>query len=273
MANTKIYGDGESLSVWFALPNYAVRPQNPTAAELNAATEVTTSVAWDGWSFGAQASQQTSDPTFRDVGNTQTRGFAQFGGTISFKYPGKYFPVDPTDENQVTFLALEAPLTLGYIIVRADGKKITGGNPDTYKPAVANDFISIYKVLSDGWSDTNTGEVDFKYTITFQPQGDVWVNAIVGVQTLTAPVAIGAADYTVDGKTPLSGYYTSRQLAAKAGEWSGTPGWFEWSSSDPEVATVDRNGVVIGISAGSADITYYDPIANVTSAALSVTIV
>lgn len=270
MANTKIYPDGESLSAWFALENYAVDPANPTVAELNAALNVTCAIAWDGYSFGSQASTQTSDPSWCDVGNTQTRGFAQFGGSISFFYPSNY--TDLTDVYVQTFLALEEPLTVGYLIIRVDGKKTTGGSPDVDKPAVAGDLVRIYKVMSDGWADSVTGENSFKYSVTFQPQGDVWVNANVGPVTVETPSAIGAADYTVGGKTPLGSYKAGRQLASVSGEWNGTPGWLQWSSSDTTVASVDRNAVVTGVGAGTAEITATDPITGVSSTPLEVTI-
>ncbi len=273
MANTKLYADGGGLSVWFGLPNYAAVPAKPTVAELNAATNVTASVAWENFSFGAQASNQNSDPSIIDVGNTQTRGFAQFGGTISFFYPAAY-TVDATNPNYVTFAALRTPRTLGYIIIRSDGLKTTAGAKDATKIAIANDLVYIYKVISDGWADVNTGEVNFKYTITFQPQGDLWTNTIVATTaTLLTPVAIGATAYTAGGRTPLASYYTGRQLATTASFWNGTPGWFTWASSDTTKATVDRNGVVRGVAAGSTNITAYDPRTGVTSTALAVLIV
>lgn len=273
MANSKIMSDGTSLTIWWALPNYAVDPAKPTVAELNAARDITCDVAWDGFSFGAQASNQTSDPSICDVGNRQTRGFAQFGGTISIFLPNSYWPLDATNTTQGTFYALGTPGTVGYLIIRADGRKTTAGVADAGKPAVANDFVSIYKVQSDGYSMTNTGDVNFKTSITFLPQGSLWSNAIVNTApTIVTPAPIGTADYTVGGKTPLGTNWTGRVLASTAGEWLGTPGWYRWSSSAPGIATVDANGVVTGISAGNASIVATDPATGIASTALAVVI-
>lgn len=273
MAETKVYGDANGLTVWFALPNAFANWKKPTVAEIQATTEISRSIAWDNFSFGAQASNQNSDPGFGDVGNAQTRGFAQFGGSISFFLPSSYFPIDSTDENQVTFLALEEPETLGYIIIRADGEKTTAAIPDKLKGIVAGDFVSIYKVLSDGYADVNTGEVDFKMAITFQPQGDLWVNEYVGTTVAVAtPTPIGTADYTVGGKTPLSSYITGRELAKTTGFWDGTPGWLSWVSDAPEIATVDANGVVTGVTAGDANVTAVWPATGTSSTALAITI-
>lgn len=274
MANTKITADGNAISVWFALPNYAANPAKPTVAELNATQNVTASVAWDSYSFGANASNQNSDPSFIDTGNTKIRGFAQFGGSISFFYANNY--TDNTDVNVQTFTALKAPRTLGYLIMRTDGLKTTSSVGDPTKIAVANDFVYIYKILSDGWADVNTGEVDFKYTITFQPQGYLYAQAIVATSaTLVTPVAIGATAYasaTPGNGTPLGSYYTGRQLASVASFWNGYPGWWTWASSDSTKATIDRNGVLKAVAAGAITVTATDPLTGVASTPLSVTI-
>jgi hypothetical protein len=272
MAETKFYADGNAISVWFALPNAFADWKKPTAAEIAATLDVTESIAWENFSFGAQASNQVSDPSLKDVGNAQSRGLSQFGGTISFFYPNSYAP-NSTDANYLTFAGLRSPRTLGYVLIRVDGAKTTAGVQDADKAAVNGDFISIYKVMSDGWSDVNTGENAYKYTITFQPQGDLWVNAYVGnTVSVATPAPIGTTAYTVGGRTPLSAYITGRQLAAQSGVWSGYPGWFNWESSNNAVATVDSNGVVIGRSAGTAQITARWKATSTASSPLSITI-
>lgn len=275
MANTKLNADGYSITAWFGLPNFAVSPFKPTVAELTAATNITTSIAWENFSFGAQASNQQSDPSMGDVGNTQTRGFAQFGGAISFFYPFDY--ADSSNPLLTTFNLLDAPRTAGYLIFRVDGLKTTSSAPDKIKGPVAGDFLTVYKVLTDGWNDANTGESNFKYTITFQPQGDLWFNATVNTTvTLTTPVAIGATAYSAAAPgrgTPLASYFTGRQLHLNAGFWNGTPGYFNWTSSNPAIATVDKNGVVRAVAAGGpVNITATDPNTGVSSTALAVTI-
>lgn len=269
MANTRLIADGQAVDVWFALPNYAVNPAKPTVAELTAATKITTSIAWDGFSFGAQASNQVSDPSFIDVGNTQTRGFAQFGGSMAFFYPGSY-AVDSTNANYVTFAALRTPRTAGYIIIRTDGKKTT-----TTTAPQANDFVNIYQVLSDGWDDGVEGENNFKYTISFLAQGGIYTNATVATAvTVVTPVAVGATNYASagNGKTPLTSYITGRQLYNSAAIYSGYPQRFNWASSDTTKATVSKNGVVTAIAAGAATITATDPVSGAVSTGLAITI-
>lgn len=271
MVNTKFNADGSAITVWAVLPNGMANPAKPTVAELNAAQNITTSIAWENFSFGAQASTQTSDPSIGDVGNTQTRGFAQFGGTMSFFYPYDY--TDTSNPLLTTFNLLYKPRTLMYLVMRVDGLKTTSGVSDKNKGAVANDFVQVYKVMSDGWADVNVGENAFKFTITFQPQGDLWFNAVVATAvTVATPAPIGTTAYSVGGKTPLGTYITGRQLAAQTAIWNGYPGWFSWQSSNPAVAVVDKNGVLKGIAGGTTSITATDPNSGATSTALSVTI-
>lgn len=272
MANTKINADGLAITAWFALPNAFANPAKPTVAELAACLDITTSIAWENFGFGSQASNQSSDPSMGDVGNTQSRGFAAFGGNVAF-----FYPFDYTDSSNVlltTFNLLDIPRTAGFLVFRVDGQKTTGGAGDKAKGPVANDFVFVYRVLTDGWNDINTGENAFKYTINFQPQGDIWIEAVVATTvTVVTPVAIGATAYTVGGKTPLGTYITGRQLASVASFWNGYPGWFNWTSSNPAIASVDSNGVVRGVAVGGpANIIATDKNTGVASTALAVTI-
>lgn len=260
MANTKVPSAGNIVVRW-ALPGFAANWKKPTVAEINATLDVTDSVAWADFSFGTQASNQVSDPAIADVGNVQARGFAQFGGTLSFFYPRAYN--NAADANSNTFEALDQPYTLGYILMRADGLITPAGG----RLAIAGDFWYVYKVMTDGWADVNTGEVNFKYTITFLPQGDLWSNAYVNTAvTITASVTGGLA-FTVGQKKPTVAYLTGRQVHTE-----GYPGAFSWASSNTAVATVDSNGVIVGVSAGSANITPTWVASGTSATALAVTV-
>lgn len=272
MVNSKILADGTAVSVWWALPNAFANWKKPTSAEFATILNVTESIAWDGFSFGAQASNQSSDPSLIDIGNGQSRGLSQFGGSVSFFYPSSYV-ANASDANYNTFASLRAPGTVGYLIIRVDGRKTTSGNADVNKGIVDGDFISIYKVQTDAWTESNTGDAAFKYTIGFLSQGDVWVNAQVNTAiSVSTPAAIGTTAYTVGGKTPLGTYLTGRQLTAQAGINSGYPGWFTWESSNNAILTVDSNAVVRGVAAGTATVTARWKATGTASTALSITI-
>lgn len=222
---------------------------------------MTDTVSWSDWGFGTQASTQTADASLGDLANTQVRGFAQFGGGVSFYYPREYG--NSADQASNTFEALRVPRTLGYLLIRADGQVTPQGSRD----AIAGDFWHIYRVMSDGWTDVNVGETSFRYTITFQPQGDIYTNAWVGgTPTVTASITGGNA-FTAGQKKAGIAYITGRQVYT-----TGYPSRFQWASSDNEVATVDANGVVVGVAAGSADITATDPASGVSSTVIAVTV-
>lgn len=272
MALTQLTADGLAITVWAGLPNYAEDPYNPTAVELNATTDLTCEISWSDWSFGAQASNQISDPYLCDVGNTQTRGLAQFGGTVSLAYPSQY--TDLSDSTAAAFALLSQPGTELYVIIRVDGLKTVGGTPDKAAPAMTGDLISVYRVQSDGYADNVTGADlgSFKYNITWIPRGEVYINTYVGVGTVATPAPIGTPDYvSPSGKTPLGVHMTGRELASVVGEWDGYPGMFTWTSSDPAVQ-VDANGVLHALDAAEdVDIVATHKITGVSSSALTIT--
>lgn len=272
MANTKLVADGTSLTVLWGSSSAFVTATKPTVAELAACLDITESISFDGYGFGTQASNQNAQPSFKDVGNAQTRGYAQFGGAIPLFYPSTYV-VSSTDPNYLTFAALLAPWTTGYLIVRIDGRKTTSSLPDVNKAIVANDFIQVYKVESDGYDDTVEGENAFTYSITFLSQATIYANAVAATSvTVSTPVAVGSAAYTVGGKTPLTATKNSRTLHSTASIYIGTPGFFTWSSSNTAHATVDSNGVVTGVAAGAATIVATDKITGTASTGLAITV-
>lgn len=260
MANTKVTSGGNLIMRW-GLAGFAANWKKPTVAEVNATLDITDSVAWADLSFGAQASNQVSDPSIADTGNVQTRGFAQFGGAISFYYPRTYN--NAADANSNTFEALDVPGTTGYVLVKADGAITPAGT----RTATAGDFWDIYKVMTDGWADVVTGETGFKYTITFLPQGDLWVNANVNTSVTVTASITGGNSFTVGQKKPGVAYLAGRQVHT-----DGYPGGFSWTSSDTTKVTVDANGVVIGVAAGSATVTATWVASGTASTGISVTV-
>lgn len=271
MTNTKIAVSG-NLTAWWGTTAAFANPAKPTAAELNACLDITQAIAYDNFGFGAQASNKNSDPSWADTGNVQTRGFANYSGSISFFFPAAFDVA--TDNSYLTWEALDQRLTVGYIIFRFDGTKVSGTavNASTgVAIAVANDFIRVYKVQTDGWSDVNTGENNFKYTISLQPQGIMYVDAVVAT---TAPVPVltigpGTASISLaaEKRRNTIAYRTGRQLSS-----NGTPSFFTYSSSDTTKATVDNNGVVTAVGIGSANITATDKVTGAVSTALAITV-
>lgn len=271
MANTKIAATG-NLTAWWGGVGAFANPAKPTVAELNACLDITQAIAYDGFGFGAQASNKNSDPSWADTGNVQTRGFANYSGSISFFYPAAFDVA--TDNTYLTWDALDQRLSIGYLIFRFDGTKVSGTavNASTgVAIAVLNDFIRVYRVQTDAWTDVNTGETNFKYTVSFQPQGQVYIDAIVATTAPVPILTIGPGTATIslaaEKRRNTISYRTGRQLAT-----NGTPALFNFTSSDTTKATVDNNGVITAVAIGTASITATDKITGATSTALAITV-
>lgn len=249
MTDVKVPASG-NIRVWWALPNAFANFAAPTASEINACLDVSDSISWNDFDFGLQASNTIDDPAITAIGKVSDRGAAQFGGGVSFYYPGAFG--DASNDYANTYDAMDQPRTLGYLVIRIDGDK-------TATPAAANgQMVSIYKVMTDAYAEVITGEEAFRYTITFLPQGDLAVRTVVGGTTPVTPSTLSVAAGA------------SAHLTATVGGRNYTNG-VKWTTSDPTKATVSSAGVVTGVAAGSATITAtYEATGNTDTTAVTV---
>jgi hypothetical protein len=233
MTDIKVPASG-NIRAWWALPNAFANWENPTAAEINACLDISDSISWNDFDFGLQASNTIDDPAITAVGKVSDRGAAQFGGGISFYYPGAFD--DAGNEYSLTYDALDAPRTAGYVVMRIDGEESTTS-------AANGDLVHVFKVLTDGYAESIVGEEAFRYTITFLPQGDLAVRTVVGGGTVvTTPSTLAAAVGDVEAtKTTVGGRVYTNGVS--------------YSSSDPTKATVSTAGVITAVAVGSATIT------------------
>lgn len=232
---TKLTSNGHVTVLW-AAPGSFNNWKSPTADELNSALNVSSSISWNDFGFGVQASNTQNDPSLADMGNRTDRGASQYGGAISFYYPGAFD--DDTNAYSLTFDAVAVPRTLGYIVVRIDGNKATT------QAFASGDFVHVMEVMTDGQTNVITGEEAFRYTVNMLQQGSLEVYTVVrsGTVTVVTPstLAVDAGD--------------SARLTATANGRDYTNG-VVWSTSDATKATVSNAGVVTGVAAGSATIT------------------
>jgi hypothetical protein len=237
MTDVKVPSSG-NIRVWWALPNAFANWQAPTTDELNACLDVSDSVSWNDFDFGLSASNTIDDPAITAIGKVSDRGAAQFGGGVSFYYPGAFGDVSNAYAN--TYDAMDQPRTMGYLVIRIDGDK-------TAQPLAAHgDMISVFKVMTDGYAEVITGEEAFRYTITFLPQGDLAVRTFVTSNSLVY-VSIATLTSMTVGQKFASG------INLEGRNW--TVGGVKWTSSDPSVVSVSSAGVVTAVSTGTADIT------------------
>lgn len=232
---TKLTSNGHVTVLW-AAPGSFANWKSPTATELNAALNLSSAISWNDFGFGVQASNTQNDPSLADMGNRTDRGAAQYGGAISFYYPGAFD--DDTNAYSLAFDAVAVPRTSGYIVVRIDGNK------PTTQAFAAGDLVHVMEVMTDGQANVITGEEAFRYTVTMLQQGALEVYTVVRSTSVTVvtpstlTVAVGA----------------SSRLSATANGREYTNG-VKWTTSDATKATVSAAGVVTGVASGSATIT------------------
>lgn len=253
MADQKVTSNGNT-TVWLVPVASIADYRSPTATEINTnGIDVTAAIAWDGTTFPtASESDDIDDRSLRDKGNATTRGAAQFEATLNFFYPKVLS--DTTSDFGKAFQFLKTPGVPVYVVTRVL-QSTTGVHTD----AAAGQWISVFRFVTDAWTDDVAEDDSYKYAISFLTQGDVAVytqvkNASAVTTTPSSTLAITVGDVSAVRAT-LGGKRATQVVS--------------WSSSAPGVATVSQNGVVKGISAGTATISASHPSA---TAAASVTV-
>jgi hypothetical protein len=139
---------------------------------------------------------------------------------------------------------MDQPRTKGFLVIRIDGDNVATPLPTN------GDLISVYRVMTDAYSEVITGEEAFRYTVSFLSQGDLAVRAYVGA----TDVAIGegsGSSMTVGQKLALHGYINEDRHYTNG---------LKWTSSNPAAASVSTAGVVTCHTTGFATITAtYEP--------------
>ena len=108
--------------------------------------------------------------------------------------------------------------------------------------------------------DAAVATVDSAGLVTAAGEGTATITATVGTARGEAPVEVEQVPDSLEVTSPGSALAIgdSMQFTATVFDGNGHPMGgltFEWSSSDPAIATVDERGWVMGIAEGSADIT------------------
>ena len=163
----------------------------------------------------------------------------------------------PTDTSSILRIArniVKTPRTRLAVAIRTVTLNSQG--------AAIGDVWNVYRTITD----TNAherGKVSYAYSINFKAQDDNGVNRVLTAATpskviltpgSTLNVAVGAVSFL---KASFEGVNVTK----------GTT----YVSDNPAVATVDKNGIVQGVSAGTANITASYP-GSATSTALAVTV-
>jgi hypothetical protein len=140
----------------------------PSAAIIADGVDLTNAIAWDSYDLGTQDSNKIDDRGIVDEGAVQTRGFAQFTGSLMF-----FRDADPeatSDYNTVyeTFkAATDGSRPEGYLVTRVG---VAAGTAHA-----AGQVVSVFKFIADAFADNTEGEDSVKYMVNFMPQGKLGV--------------------------------------------------------------------------------------------------
>jgi hypothetical protein len=89
---TKSTSNGKIRVTWVPVANVSNEStflSAPTAALLNGGINLTEAIAWDSFDLGSQDSNKIDDRSILDESQVQSRGFAQFSGSLNF-FRGPY---------------------------------------------------------------------------------------------------------------------------------------------------------------------------------------
>jgi hypothetical protein len=209
-------------------------PEFPTAAELNAALDLSSAISWEDYALGSTGSDDIEDRALTDLGNATSRGSANYEAVLDF-----FRDKNNQDATSVYVDAFEAFRTfdvVGYLVTRVNDKPAT----DAF---AAGDTVSVFKVIISHTTDITSGDTSTKFQVTFLSQGSLFTHTTVaGAGSITVASTLALAVGEAKVLTPT--------LAGKSIRSRAT-----YTSASPDVARVSSNGAVVGVSAGTAVIT------------------
>lgn len=131
--------------------------------------DLTEAIAWDGYDLGAQDSNKIDDRGIVDTGQVQSRGFAQFSGSLTFfrgitsETTGAYYTAFETFK-----AATDGSRPVGFLVTRV--------NVPTTTALAATQKVNAFKFIADAFMDNTEGEDSVKFMVNFMPQGKLGVN-------------------------------------------------------------------------------------------------
>lgn len=252
--NKKAISNG-NVTVW-AVPAAGITDfRAPTPAEINAGLDITDAIAWESTTFpSATESEDVDDRSLRDKGNASTRGAASFEADLNLFYPK--VKGDVTSDYGKAYNFFKRPGVPVYLVTR-----VLQAPTGEHKDAEKGEWVSVYRFITDGWTDDFEGDDSVKYAVGFLTQGEVILytqvkGGALAVDNLSGGSSVAVGESIVLGAT-LDGKPATRVV--------------NWSVDDPTVARVSGNGVVTGIASGAVDIEVSHPAA-ASSETLSVTV-
>ncbi|MBT2484857.1 MULTISPECIES: hypothetical protein [unclassified Microbacterium] len=222
----------------------------PALSEFLSAKNISEATKWDGYDFGIEASEQDEDRALTDAAGASTRGNENFGGSISFYTPT---PADTSSIYRQTRNLVAVPHT-ELVLIQRDGYPAS-------TPFAPGQVVNVFHTITDARSEQR-GDKNRYYSVDFKPKGFVGINRIIPSATPTAVTVTGGTTVAAGASIQLKSVYEGNDITIGA----------TYVSSDETKAIVTKHGIVIGIAAGSVDITAtYPGSAAGTTKAITVT--
>lgn len=259
MADEKVFADGYVDAI-IIRQNQLTDPSAPSATEINTyGINISNAIAWDGTTWPTNTdSNDTDDRSIKDAGNAKSRGYSQVEGAFNL-----FRPLDDTDTvtdygKVFQFLKDAADRIPVYVITR-----ILQTTKGEITPVAEGDIVSVFKMITDASADDTEGDDSVKYSTTLLPQGASWPYTQVVGASKNAIVATspGGATLTVGQSKAMRATLNGKRMTNQV----------TWASSNPAVLTVSNNGVITGVSAGTASVTATHP-AGTVSTGVSITV-
>lgn len=233
----------------------------PLAAEINntggssGMINAAESTAWDDWSFGIEASETLNEPSLADTSTYEEFGQANYGGSASHYYPREYD--DNSNLHSLVYDLVSEPGTKIDAVLRIDG------DVKQSEAAENGDFVSVFRVQSEGETNPFTPGESKRYVKSYIPKGDFSYMIPVGDQAITA-VSGGTLTPEPSAKGRIRATIQGRDVSCM----------LRYSSSDADVIQIEDGGwyTVTGADTDTATITISHPFTSDTaSVAVTVT--
>lgn len=229
----------EHVTIYIGSPEKVLNVEAPTAAELNSLESASEAISWNDLAFGIEASETQNDPSLADVSNYETRGAANYGGSMSFYYPEDY--EDLTNRLAVIHELTRVPGTFLLVAIRVDGEKRVN------TPWATGDYAHVFLVQTDSEANSIQGADALRRTVGMLQQSVFSVYTVVGDHTLVADQPTVAATAGDKGRVTVK---------ANGREFTNA---LTFTSSAPAIATVEKGGVWKAVATGEATLTATDP--------------
>jgi len=212
--------------------------------------DATSSVSWNDFDFGFQASETANEPSLADVSTYEEFTTLNFGGSLSHYMPASYD--DNSNNHSLVYDLTAKPGTIIDAAIRIDGAKKNS------TPFAAGDFVHAMRVQTSSETNPFTPGESHRRTVGFNSYGEAHAYTIVGPHTLTQ---IGTATFTSGGKGRIRVGVANRDYTNA----------LTFRTSNVAVVDVTKGGFYKVNGTGTATITVEDEAAG-TSMTIPVTV-